>query len=767
MRINLTNAKCVLGFLLFCSLVQGQNKYQKVRIFYTDVNQVSKIIEQGQIDHFKEKKGDYIECDLSSDLVANFKQSGYKVEIIQSDLDLQFRTMQAENTIVSSCTIPDIVTPTNYRSGSMSGYLSYQEILLELDKMRDLYPNLITTKASISNFTTVEGRPIHFVKISDNPSVDENEKRVFYNALTHAREPGSMQQLIYYMWYLLENYATNPEIKALVDHSEIYFVPVVNPDGYSYLSNHYYWRKNRKKFADGNYGVDLNRNYDAHWGTVGISTNTADEIYCGTAPFSEVETQAVKWLATQKNFSIVINSHSYSSLILHPSAYTFTPTPDNLTFTTISSEMVKYNNYKNQTSSTLYLSSGGANDWFYDDVSSKPKAFSFTAEVGLDFWESDSQTLVNNKHMIHTNLTALRAIHNYANFEDNTPYYFENINFIFNYSLERIGLVDQTDFKIKLIPVSSNITIQTDSNTHSNLAMGQSVTSDLNLTVNPTIKQGEAIVFKIEIDNGVYKDVKTITKFYNSPDVKFVDDFSTLNWKTTGNWGLTNSEFYSSNSAITDSPIEDYGANVGSSIQTINAINLKDVSTASLSFFAKWNLEKGYDYVQIEISSDNGASWQPKCGKYTSIGTSAQGKLNLPLYDGQQSNWVKEEMTLDEFVGKDILVRFIFKSDYKENYDGFYLDDFKVIGFANPNLSVPNNVISDTIVFPNPASEFLFISNNLPVDFYTIYNDLGQFIDKGEVKNAKIDVSNLSNGIYFLTLKKDNFTKQSKFIIKK
>jgi hypothetical protein len=106
-------------------------------------------------------------------------------------------------------------------------------------------------------------------------------------------------------------------------------------------------------------------------------------------------------------------------------------------------------------------------------------------------------------------------------------------------------------------------------------------------------------------------------------------------------------------------------------------------------------------------------------------------------------------------------------SDYKESNDGFYLDDFKVIGFASPNLSVPDNLISETTVFPNPASEFLFISNNVPVDFYAIYNELGQLIDKGEVKKAKIDVSNLSNGIYFLTLKKDNLTKQSKFIIKK
>ncbi|GIR22017.1 MAG: hypothetical protein CM15mP36_12240 [Flavobacteriales bacterium] len=35
------------------------------------------------------------------------------------------------------------------------------------------------------------------VKISDNPNVDEDEPQILYTALHHAREPGSMQQLIF------------------------------------------------------------------------------------------------------------------------------------------------------------------------------------------------------------------------------------------------------------------------------------------------------------------------------------------------------------------------------------------------------------------------------------------------------------------------------------------------------------------------------------------------------------------------------------------
>ena len=55
------------------------------------------------------------------------------------------------------------------------------------------------------------------MKISDNPNVSEpSEGQILYTSLHHAREPESLTQLIYYMWYLLENYNTNPEIKYLV-----------------------------------------------------------------------------------------------------------------------------------------------------------------------------------------------------------------------------------------------------------------------------------------------------------------------------------------------------------------------------------------------------------------------------------------------------------------------------------------------------------------------------------------------------------------------
>ena len=48
------------------------------------------------------------------------------------------------------------------------------------------------------------------------------------------REPAGMMSVIYFMYYLLENYSIDPEVTYLVNNREFYFVPVINPDGYAY-----------------------------------------------------------------------------------------------------------------------------------------------------------------------------------------------------------------------------------------------------------------------------------------------------------------------------------------------------------------------------------------------------------------------------------------------------------------------------------------------------------------------------------------------------
>ena len=56
------------------------------------------------------------------------------------------------------------------------------------------------------------------------------------------------------------------------------------------------WRKNRRDNENSEcMGVDLNRNWDANWCEHGASHDPCSEVHCGTGPFSEPETAAVRY----------------------------------------------------------------------------------------------------------------------------------------------------------------------------------------------------------------------------------------------------------------------------------------------------------------------------------------------------------------------------------------------------------------------------------------------------------------------------------------
>ena len=250
----------------------------------------------------------------------------------------------------------------------------------------DLYAMEASGVAKVYSIgTSIEGRDILAVKISDNPELEEGEPAVLFPGCHHAREWISVEVPYYIAKYLVDNYATAPAIQALVDNGEIWIIPMVNPDGHQYsVTNNRLWRKNRR-FNDTCYGVDLNRNYATGWGGAGSSGYECDETYRGTEAFSEPETQAIRdlFLDPGIDFKAMIDYHSYGQLILYPWGYTSANAPDNYRLSYLAKEIknlilgVHGADYTNQKSSALYLASGATDDWTYD-VSGIP---SFTIEL--------------------------------------------------------------------------------------------------------------------------------------------------------------------------------------------------------------------------------------------------------------------------------------------------------------------------------------------------------------------------------------------------
>ena len=269
--------KLLLILLLLPMIVFSQDrKYSKARIYYNNQEEYNDLIKyEVTLDHVKHKKNVFIEGDFSSHDINIAKGLGFKIEILIDDIQQYYikrnqsgiQSIKVQNNLCSNNSNSSYINPINYNHGSMGGFLTYNQVMSEIDSMVLLYPNLITIRSPISTFTTFEGRNLYWVKISDNPNIDENEPEILYDAIHHAREPMSVQQLIFYMWYLLENYSSNLEVQTIINNTELYFVPFVNPDGFIYNETTFpngggMWRKNRRNHFNGDYGVDNNRNYN-------------------------------------------------------------------------------------------------------------------------------------------------------------------------------------------------------------------------------------------------------------------------------------------------------------------------------------------------------------------------------------------------------------------------------------------------------------------------------------------------------------------------
>ena len=80
--------------------------------------------------------------------------------------------------------------------------------------------------------TSINGKLVLVLKISDNVAFDEPEEpEVFYSSTMHGDELAGYVLMLRLADYLLANYATDAQVKSMVDNMQIYINPLANPDG--------------------------------------------------------------------------------------------------------------------------------------------------------------------------------------------------------------------------------------------------------------------------------------------------------------------------------------------------------------------------------------------------------------------------------------------------------------------------------------------------------------------------------------------------------
>lgn len=779
-----------LLFALVCYLHSSAQEiltYSKARI---DIRgkEMNDIMKLGiDVSHGHLIKNRFFEAEFSSLELDMIRNAGFNIDIMIEDLGAFYSTQNlyppVDHGHIHSrnrhgCYPPNLgisfKEPVNFELGSMGGFYRYDEIMEQLELMEFSYPHLISKKTPISNFLTARGNPIYMVKISDNPNLDESsEPKILHTALHHAREPMSVTQMIYFMWYLLENYNKDPFIRALVDNNEIYFVPIVNPDGYLLNQQHFpngggLHRKNRSVLGGLEVGVDLNRNYSYNWGfdNIGSSPSPSSELFRGPSPASEPEVQAIQWLCTNVPFEIALNFHSYGDAVLLPFGYSSVPPADLKALYSIAYEMTRDNNYQVgrsfEVQSVGYFTNGSSDDWMYGEQTVKNKIFSFTPEIGSvddgGFWPHISKIKELCKNMLYSNVSSVAMLGSYSKLVDQSPKYIGGFDHSAKFQLDRLGLRGGS-FRVTMVPYSNHFNF-VGNPVNMFLSPFEIKEGAIPYQIRSDVNIGEEISYILEVDNGQFVYSDTITKIYkgNYTELLFDSGLTMDNWieSINSSWFIDDFVYYSPPSSFSDSPGRNYSNGANNEFKLVTPIDLRNTEAAYLSFRAKWALEPSHDYVQISGSS-NGFNFIPLCGKFTKVGSILQDD-GKPVYDGFQTEWVLEIMDLDQFVGGMLHLKFGMYSDESVQMEGFYFDDLKIVGFReSTSTEMEVSDLSSFKLYPNPAKTSLFYQwnpvthNNKPTSL-VIYNALGKMVYSSLIQPtgtmAPLDIPQLQNGLY-------------------
>jgi hypothetical protein len=198
---------------------------------------------------------------------------------------------------------------------------------------------------------------------------------VLYQATAHAREWISTEVGMRLLrWYLDQRRAEDPMVTEILETTELWFVPVVNPDGYQFtFDGDRLWRKNlRDNNEDGQIttgdGVDLNRNLPEHWNydEEGSSSQFSSETYRGPSPASEPETEANMGLFDMADLKFAISYHSFGQLLLYPQGWQVqTPSADDPIYVALTGtdEDPAVEGFDPDVSAELYITNGEFTDW--------------------------------------------------------------------------------------------------------------------------------------------------------------------------------------------------------------------------------------------------------------------------------------------------------------------------------------------------------------------------------------------------------------------
>ncbi len=617
---------------------------------------------------------------------------------------------------------------TKNSSDPLAAYHTYDELTAELQLAAQTYPSLCRLESAGNS---VQGRDLWIVKISDNVKLEEPEPEFKYISSMHGDEPVGMEMCLYLIRYLLEKYGTVDRVTQLVNNTEIWIMPLMNPDGYV--------AHRRRNVHD----VDLNRNFPDR-------ISDPHNITAGREP----ETQAIMNLSAAHSFVLSANFHTGALLVNYPydsnstEAPIYTACPDDALFI----ELAKTYSYHNSpmwnspyfpngitNGADWYTVFGGMQDWNYvwmgcNEITIELSDNSWpNAYLLSTFWQENRESMLayleashwGIRGIVSDSLTAapLSATvevegidHQIFSDPDNGDYYrlllpgIYNLRFTApNYQTKIINSVqviqgNYTTLNVQLAPTQHFIVQGTvrDRETNAPLAATLKFISDTTrVAVSDSISgsfqiQLPADEYAISVSNHRYQQIRDTLTVSQNTDIAYLLApfrfiFETKLETANGNFWASDSiwqwgtpatgpaQAFSGQRVWGTLLCESYPAHANS-VLTSPVIALPDAEVLLFSFKHWLEAEAdlfvpgtAYDGGVVEISPADSAHWEqifPVAGYAFVIpnyATNSAFAAGTQLFSGSH-DWREETFDLTVFKNKTVRLRFRFGSDAGNEY---------------------------------------------------------------------------------------------------
>jgi hypothetical protein len=579
------------------------------------------------------------------------------VDVVADSRQLDYlRTIGVPISVIRT---PDMQGVAAVLDENLGLYHTYAEMETVLTDLETNYPALADLDVM---GTSLEGRNIYVLKISDNVMQSEGEPEVLIMGNHHAREIMTVDITLRFAIYLLENYGIDPTVTAMVDGRDIYIAPMINPDGHVYVEQNHsgssgtWWRKNRRDNGDGSFGVDLNRNYGYAWGfnNIGSSPDPFNDLYRGTGPFSEPETQTVRDFCNNHRFTMWLSYHSYGELLLYPWGFEATYTDDHDVFLALGDTLTSSNGYfpGNYAMGAIYEVNGDTDDWGYGDTSERDPIFAFTPEVNSSaqggFGPDDTWIQPTFDLLLPMNMLTLQ-------YADN-PY-------------RVVGPWRPTQHPIDESSPPQYVVNWTENDPE-----------------DPNPITGYDVI--------EYKNLGSVAQ---DP----ANSLSSL-WIYDG-FTLSGARSYEGSGSY-------YSGAANYSSHTLRTATFYTVTAETDTFTSQvwYDIETNWDYAYLEVSTDGGLTWETIPGNLTT-NYDPNGNNRGNGITGSSSGWVEAVFPLTSYLGMDLELQYNYVMDASVLEEGIYVDvPGPIPSYESKSLVVSGTTDTTLAIVPHETGDFTY-----------------------------------------------------------